>query len=81
VNQLVRLGEVFNEVEGIKKGDVVIGDFVPGVGTTFSINGKPVGAPFPDPAFYGAILRIWIGSNPADPTLKPLLLGEEPASR
>jgi hypothetical protein len=77
VNQLVRLGEVFNEVDGVKKGDTVIGDFIPGTGTTFTINGKSVGAPFADPAFYGAILRIWIGANPADSSLKPLLLGGE----
>jgi hypothetical protein len=77
VNQLVKLGEVFNEVDGIKKGDTVIGDFVPGSGTTFTINGKSVGAPLPDPAFYSAILRIWIGNSPADPSLKPLLLGGE----
>jgi Chalcone isomerase-like len=78
VNQLVKFGELFNEIEGGKKGDVIIGDYVPGTGTVITMNGKQLGQPLPDPSFYNAILRIWIGDNPADPTLKPLLLGEKP---
>lgn len=78
VNQLVKFGELFNEIEGGKKGDTIIGDFVPGSGTVITMNGKQLGQPLPDPAFFNAILRIWIGDNPADPTLKPLLLGEKP---
>lgn len=79
VSQLTRFGELFNEVEGGKKGDVIIGDYVPGTGTVILFNGKPLGQPLPDLGFYNAILRIWIGNSPADPTLKPLLLGEKPA--
>lgn len=78
VNQLTRFGELFNEVEAGKKGDVIIGDYIPGTGTVILFNGKPLGQPLPDLGFYNAILRIWIGSSPADPTLKPLLLGEKP---
>lgn len=78
VNQLVKFGELFNEIEGGKKGDTIIGDFVPGTGTIITMNGKQLGQAIPDPAFFNAILRIWIGDNPADPTLKPLLLGEKP---
>ena len=78
VNQLVKFGELFNEIEGGKKGDTIIGDFVPGTGTVITMNGKQLGQAIPDPAFFNAILRIWIGDNPADPTLKPLLLGEKP---
>lgn len=78
VNQLVKFGELFNEIEGGKKGDTIIGDFVPGTGTVITMNGKQLGQAIHDPAFFNAILRIWIGDNPADPTLKPLLLGEKP---
>lgn len=78
VSQLTKFGELFNEVEGGKKGDVIIGDYIPGTGTVVLFNGKPLGQPLPDLGFYNAILRIWIGNNPADPTLKPLLLGEKP---
>ena len=81
VNQLVKLGDLFNEIEaGVKKGDVIVGDWNPAVGTTFTINGKQVGSVLPDAAFYNAILRIWIGANPADNLLKPLLLGDKPAA-
>lgn len=76
VNQLVKLGELFEEVGGLKKGDVILGDWN-GSNTTFQVNGKPVGSPLPDPAFYNAILRIWLGDSPADASLKPLLLGEK----
>ncbi len=76
VNQLVKLGELFEEVGGLKKGDVILGDWN-GSNTTFQVNGKPVGSALPDPAFYNAILRIWLGDSPADNALKPLLLGEK----
>jgi len=78
VNQLVKLGELFEEItSGVKKGDVVTGDWIPGTGTVFQINGKQVGTTFQDPAFYNAILRIWLGNSPADALLKPRLLGEK----
>ena len=75
VNQLVKLGELFEEVGGLKKGDTILGDWN-GSNTAFQVNGKAVGSPLPDPAFYSAILRIWLGANPADSALKPALLGE-----
>lgn len=78
VSQLVKFGELFNEVEGGKKGDVILGDYIPGTGTVITFNGKQLGQPLPDIGFFNAILRIWIGNNPADPTLKPLLLGDKP---
>ncbi len=78
VSQLVKFGELFNEIETGKKGDVIIGDYIPGTGTVITFNGKQLGQPLPDLGFYNAILRIWIGSSPADPTLKPLLLGDKP---
>jgi len=77
VNQITKFGDLFTEFEGVKKGDVIIGDYNPAVGTTITLNGKQLGAPLPDVAFYNAILRIWIGANPADNMLKPLLLGEK----
>jgi hypothetical protein len=76
-NQLTKLGELFEKIAGgLKKGDVVVGDFVPGTGTTFLINGKAVIDPLPDPLFFNAVLRIWYGDKPADVSLKTSLLGE-----
>jgi hypothetical protein len=78
VNQLLKLGETFETIGGLKKGDVVIGDWT-GTNTTIVLNGKPVVEPLPDAGFYSAILRIWLGDKPADTSLKPLLLGQAPA--
>lgn len=79
VNQLVKLGDLFTDIEaGVKKGDVIWGEWNPATGTTSTLNGKQVGSVLPDANFYNAILRIWIGTNPADNMLKPLLLGEKP---
>ncbi|MBT9610109.1 chalcone isomerase family protein [Aquabacterium sp.] len=77
VNQITKFGDLFTEFEGVKKGEVIIGDYNPAVGTTITLNGKQLGSALPDVAFYNAILRIWIGANPADNMLKPLLLGDK----
>jgi len=76
VNQITKFGDLFTEFEGVKKGEVIIGDYNPAVGTTITLNGKQLGSALPDIGFYNAILRIWIGANPADNLLKPALLGE-----
>ena len=76
VNQLVKLGEVFETVGGLKKGDVKLGDWVPGTGGSISLNGKVVLPAQPEPLFYNALLRIWFGDKPADEFLKAELLGK-----
>lgn len=75
VNQITTFGDLFSEVEVVKKGDVLIGDYNPAVGTVITLNGKQLGSALPDVGFYNAILRIWIGANPADNLLKSALLG------
>lgn len=75
VNQTVKFGEMFASLDKVKKGDIVTLDWIPGTGTVSSVNGKPQGEALPDAGFYNAILRIWLGDNPADSSLKPLLLG------
>lgn len=74
--QVNKFGEMFALVPGLKKGDVLHIDWVPGVGTTCEINGKKLGETVPDVAFYNAILRIWLGDDPVDRSLKPALLGK-----
>lgn len=77
VPQTKQFGEMFASFPGLKKGDVLTVDWLPGSGTQCFLNGKPVGAVLPDQAFYNAILRIWIGDKPVDSSLKPQLLGEK----
>ncbi len=76
INQTVAFGEMFTLLPGIKKGDVLTVDWVPGVGTTSTLNGKKMGEVLPDQVFYNAVLKIWLGDKPADSALKPHLLGE-----
>jgi hypothetical protein len=74
VAQIIRFGEMFSEVPGLKKGDKVDVDWLPGSGTQCYVNGKKVGQLSPDLVFYNAILKIWLGEKPSDATLKPKLL-------
>lgn len=75
VGQISKFGEMFAMLEGLKKGDVLHLDWVPGVGTQCELNGKRIGDVMPDIAFYNAVLRIWLGDKPVDSSLKPALLG------
>ncbi|MFZ6771221.1 chalcone isomerase family protein [Undibacterium sp. SXout7W] len=74
--QFLRFGELFASVPELKKGDVMINDWIPGVGTVVSLNGKRMGEPYPDIAFNNALLRIWLGDKPVDSGLKKAMLAE-----
>jgi hypothetical protein len=74
-SQIGKMGELFAAVDGLKKGDVLYMDWIPGTGTQFELNGKKLGESVPDIAFYNALLRIWLGDKPVDSSLKPALLG------
>jgi hypothetical protein len=75
VNQLTQFGEAFVNIPQGKKGDVITVDWVPDTGTVMTYNGKPLGEPMKDIAFYNAVLKIWLGEKPVDSSLKPQLLG------
>jgi hypothetical protein len=72
-----RMSNVFSDKKGFKVGETFSIDFLPGVGTIVSINGKPVGEPFKEPEFFQAMMGIWIGSVPADFKLKEALLNAQ----
>lgn len=74
VTQISTFGEMFAAIPGLKKGDVLDLDWIPGTGTVCTLNGKQVGEVVQDVNFYNAILRIWLGNKPADASLKPKLL-------
>ncbi|HTN66128.1 MAG TPA: chalcone isomerase family protein [Burkholderiaceae bacterium] len=77
VTQMMQFGEMFATVPELKKGDVIGVDWIPGAGTVSTHNGKKISEPLPDVAFYNALLKIWLGDNPADAQLKLNLLGEK----
>ena len=72
---LIKMGDIFSKLPKLKKGESFSVDWVPGSGTVVSVDGKPMAEPIPDEAFYAAILKIWLGDDPADANLKPAMLG------
>jgi hypothetical protein len=71
-----RMSDMFTEQKELKSGDTFSVDWIPGTGTVVTIRGAAQGEPFQEPEFYGALLRIWLGPNPADSKLKDALLGK-----
>jgi hypothetical protein len=50
-------------------------DFDPQGGTRVSLNGKELGKPIAGADFYRALLRVWLGDQPVQDSLKRALLG------
>jgi hypothetical protein len=73
---LVRMGQVFSDQKKLVAGDTFTNDWIPGVGTVITVKGKVQGEPFKEPEFFNALMRIWLGPNPADWKLKDALMGK-----
>jgi hypothetical protein len=72
---VMRMSQIFSDNKRLMPGDQFTIDWVPGVGTIVTVKGVQQGEPFKEPEFYNALLRIWLGPNPADWKLKDALLG------
>ncbi|RZJ11421.1 MAG: lipoprotein transmembrane [Rubrivivax sp.] len=72
---ITQFSDAFVGITMAGKGDVITMDWLPEVGTVTAFNGKPLGEPIKDLAFYNTLLKIWLGSKPVDASLKPQLLG------
>ncbi|MBA3774317.1 MAG: chalcone isomerase family protein [Ramlibacter sp.] len=72
---VLRMSQIFSEHRKLNPGDTFAIDWIPGTGTVISVKGVQQGEPFKEPEFYNALLRIWLGPNPADWKLKDALLG------
>jgi hypothetical protein len=72
--QVKQLEGVFNALKAAKSGDVILLDFLPGTGTRVTVNGEARGTIAGD-EFYRALLRVWLGDQPADGALKKAMLG------
>lgn len=73
---LIKMGQIFSDQKKMLAGENFTIDWVPGTGTIITVKGKPQGEPFKEPEFYAALMRIWLGTNPADYRLKDALLGK-----
>jgi Chalcone isomerase-like len=72
----LKLAEMFSARKRMMAGDVFFVDYTPGVGTVVVVNGKPVIEPITEPVFFTVLMKIWLGSSPADWQLKDALLGQ-----
>jgi len=59
------------------EGAVITIDWQPESGTRLSIDGKQQGKDIAGEDFYRALLKIWLGSKPAQDDLKDALLGKQ----
>ena len=75
----LKLAEMFAAKKRLAAGDSFYVDYIPGTGTIISINGKPAAEPIVEPVFFTALMKIWLGANPADWQLKDALLGQPKA--
>jgi len=73
---VLRMSQIFSDHKKLAAGDTFSIDWVPGAGTIITVKGVPQGEPFKEPEFFNALLRIWLGPNPADWRLKEALLGK-----
>jgi hypothetical protein len=72
--QVKQLDGIFTAVKAVKKGDAVLLDYLPGAGTRVTVRGEDRGT-IPGEDFNRALLRIWLGEQPADAALKTAMLG------
>jgi hypothetical protein len=73
-SRIRELNTMMNAVGALKKGGVVVLDYIPGTGTRISVNGQER-LTIKGEDFFQALLRIWIGSKPVDGRLRDAMLG------
>lgn len=73
---VLRMSQVFSDCKKLNAGDTFTVDWIPGTGAILTVKCVVPGEPFKEPEFFNALLRIWLGRNPADWQLKEALLGK-----
>ena len=68
------LNRMMSSIGVLKRGGVVLIDFIPGTGTRINVNGEDK-LVIPGDDFFKALLRIWIGKKPVDGRLRDAMLG------
>jgi len=71
---VMRMSQLFSDCKKLSAGESFTIDWVPGTGTVISVKCANM-EPLKEPEFFNALLRIWLGPNPADWKLKEALLG------
>ncbi len=72
-----RFNAHISEVGEVRKGDVLLIDYLPAQGgTVLTVNGKVYGKPVEGQDFYTAFLKVFLGDKPSDKRLRAGLLGQ-----
>ncbi|MBV8603061.1 MAG: chalcone isomerase family protein [Pelomonas sp.] len=75
-DRVQRLNANLHLVGSVKKGDVVLIEYLPERGTTLTVNGKVYGQPVPGGDLYTAFLKVFLGEKVSDERLRAGLLGQ-----
>jgi hypothetical protein len=68
------IDKLLGALEPVKEGDEMIFTYVPGTGTTFSVNGADK-VTIAGPAFGQLLFSVWLGPKPPNADLKKGILG------
>ena len=69
------IDRLLGTLEPINSGDTMVFTYVPGTGTTYSLNGKDK-VTIAGPAFAQVLMSVWLGPKPPNADLKKGLLGQ-----
>ncbi len=72
--QMKAFRAMMTSAKAVKEGDVILLDYA-GQNTTVNLNGKALGT-VEGAAFNQALLRVWLGKEPVDASLKKAMLGQ-----
>jgi hypothetical protein len=61
---------------GLRKGSQLTIDWVPGTGAVVELDHERLIQPRNDATFFNALLNVWLGDKPLDPSIKANLLGQ-----
>jgi hypothetical protein len=75
-DRVKRLNANLALMDSVKKGDLILIDFVPEQGTTLVLNGKQYGDAVPGADLFTAFLKVFLGAKVSDERLKAGLLGQ-----
>ena len=74
--RIKELAALIAELKEAKKGTAIALEWQPPTGTVMLVNGAARGKPIAGEDFYRALLRVWLGEDPAQEDLKAALLGQ-----
>jgi long-chain acyl-CoA synthetase len=69
------IDRLIGALDAVNTGDTMVYTYVPGTGTTYSLNGKDK-VTIAGPAFAQVLMSVWLGPKPPNADLKKGLLGQ-----